>query len=42
LAIPTFEKENPASSDKPITAWLIAGLGLIGVLGIAFTFFRHH
>ncbi|MGD0879883.1 MAG: SH3 domain-containing protein [Anaerolineales bacterium] len=42
LAIPTFENQIPVSSGKPITAWLMAGLGLIGVLGIAFTSFRHH
>ena len=41
LAIPTYESDVPASSSRVITAWLMAGLGLIGILGIAFTSFRH-
>jgi len=41
LAIPTYESDVPASSSRVITAWLMVGLGLIGILGIAFTSFRH-
>jgi hypothetical protein len=41
LAIPTYENNVPVSSGRVITAWLMAGLGLIGILGIAFTSFRH-
>ena len=40
LAIPTYENDVPVSSGRVITAWLMAGLGLIGILGIAFTSFR--
>jgi len=40
LAIPTYVNNVPVSSGRPITVWLMAGLGLIGVLGIAFTSFR--
>ena len=40
LAIPTYENNVPVSSSRAITAWLMAGLGLIGVIGIAVTSFR--
>jgi Bacterial SH3 domain len=40
LAIPTYVNNVPVSSGRALTAWLMAGLGLIGVLGIAFTSFR--
>ncbi len=42
LAIPTYENEIPVSSSKATTTWLMAGLGMIGLLGIAFTSFRRH
>ena len=40
LAIPTYENAAPVASGPAITTWLMAGLGLIGILGIAFTSFR--
>jgi Bacterial SH3 domain len=40
LAIPTYQNEVPASSGRAGTAWLMAGLGLIGIIGIVITSFR--
>lgn len=40
LAIPTYQNNVPVSSGRAITAWMMAGLGLIGILGIAITSFR--
>jgi len=40
LAIPTYENTVPVASSRVITAWLMAGLGLIGIIGIVFTSFR--
>jgi hypothetical protein len=40
LAIPTYENEAPEPSGRVTTAWLMAGLGLVGILGLAITSFR--
>ncbi len=40
LAIPTYQNNVLVSSGRDITAWLMAGLGLIGILGIVITSFR--
>jgi hypothetical protein len=40
LAIPTYVTHAPDSSGRVITAWMMAGLGLIGILGIIITSFR--
>jgi hypothetical protein len=40
LAIPTFVQDKPVSSGRAITAWLIAGLGMIGILGMILTSIR--
>jgi hypothetical protein len=40
LAIPTYVNNTPVSSGRATTAWLMAGLGLIGLLGIAISSFR--
>ena len=40
LAIPTYGNNVPVSSGRAITAWLMVGLGLIGILGIILTSFR--
>jgi hypothetical protein len=40
LVVPTYENPAPDSSGRGITAWVIAGLGLIGIVGIALTSFR--
>ena len=40
LAIPTYVHDKPVTSGRAITAWLMAGLGLIGILGITLTSFR--
>jgi hypothetical protein len=41
LAIPVYAQDKPVSSGRVIADWLMAGLGLIGILGIIFTSFRH-
>jgi hypothetical protein len=41
LAIPTYENEIPVSSSRAGTAWLMAGLALIGIIGIVISSFRH-
>ena len=40
LAIPTYVKNQPDSSGRASIAWIMAGLGLIGILGITLTSFR--
>jgi hypothetical protein len=40
LAIPTYVNNVPVSSGRAITAWLMVGLGSIGILGIILTSFR--
>jgi hypothetical protein len=40
LAIPTYQNAVSVSSGRGGTAWLMASLGLIGILGIAITSFR--
>ena len=40
LVFPTYESPANASSGRAITAWVIVGLGLIGIVGIAITSFR--
>jgi hypothetical protein len=42
LAIPTYDNPVQTSSGRTIAAWVIAGLGLIGLIGIIVTSFRHH
>jgi hypothetical protein len=41
LAIPTYVQDKPVSSGRAIIAWLMAGLGLIGILGLTISSFRH-
>lgn len=40
LVFPTFTNPATASSGRAITTWVILILGLIGILGLAITFFR--
>ena len=40
LAIPTYAKNAPVSSGRVTTAWLMAGLGLFGILGITYSSLR--
>jgi hypothetical protein len=40
LAIPTYDNIAVPSSGRATTAWLMAGLGVIGILGIVITSFR--
>jgi hypothetical protein len=40
LVIPAFENPADTSSDRAITAWVIVGLALIGLVGLAITSIR--
>jgi hypothetical protein len=40
LAIPTYRNSASASFGRLQTGWIIIGLGLIGILGMAISFFR--
>jgi uncharacterized protein YraI len=42
LAIPTYVQHKPSTSGRTITAWLMAGLGVIGIIGLTISSFRRH